>query len=110
MNAQLIQTLVDFPDDKPFVRITSWHMMGCSLYGVALDHPRLGCQSIKSSTIVAFDPDLGMVETLNTLYVLDLTNPRFKPRIVESIVPLPTRTDPVLLLTDQRKGLPEAVA
>jgi hypothetical protein len=78
MNAQLTASLVSLTDSKPMVNITSWHVVGHSLCGVALNHPRLGCREIKSSDIVAFDKALGIVETLNTLYVLDLMNPRWQ--------------------------------
>lgn len=56
--------------EKPEVEIRNWFIEGGLLFGDAADHPHLGNQFIRSSTIQKFDREEGVVETRNTVYRL----------------------------------------
>lgn len=56
--------------DKPEVEIHDWQIEGTVLFGEAVDHPELGSQRIRTSTIQKFSRDEGIVETRNTIYRL----------------------------------------
>ena len=58
---------------KQSATIRNWGIIGATLYGDVVGHPRLGDQKmIHTSHIVYVDlDDVGVVETLNTVYKLE---------------------------------------
>lgn len=68
---------LDQPASKPVVRIKDYAFVGPEdrqfLVGTALDHPRApggGESEVRTTTIVSYDKENGLVETKNTIYKL----------------------------------------
>ena len=61
--------------NKPIVRYNPTHNdsieEGVSAYVVTIDHPVLGSQPVKTSTVQKYDKVTGEFETLNTKYIPD---------------------------------------
>lgn len=59
---------------KPVVKMKHWGFRqgehGEQMTGLALDHPRLGEEWVRTSLIVKKDIERGRVETMNSIYEL----------------------------------------